>query len=76
MSDLVERLREAAMSLRSPERKSCDEAATEIEQLSEEITTLRFVIREIIRTAARPDLTAPTALGMVVRIARGAVKEI
>jgi hypothetical protein len=33
MSDIIERLREAALSTRTTERKICDEAADEIEKL-------------------------------------------
>ena len=36
MSDIIERLREAALSTRTTERKICDEAADEIEKLRAE----------------------------------------
>lgn len=46
MSDIVERLRETALSTRTTERKICDEAAKEIEKLRAALQTARRDARE------------------------------
>jgi hypothetical protein len=45
MSDVVERLREAALSARTTERVLCDKAADEIERLRARETRLRETLR-------------------------------
>jgi hypothetical protein len=73
MSDIVERLREAALSARTTERKICDEAADEIEKLRKERRAMQQALLAI--KAHTQDAHPMSYMDQLCRIARAALGE-
>jgi len=73
MSDIIERLREAALSTRTTERKICDEAADEIEKLRKERRAMQQALLAI--KAHTQDAHPMSYMDQLCRIARAALGE-